>query len=144
MIEHTQRLLQSYRHFTGEELLSGGTPAELCQRLFLAPFVVVSHGTELDPVLNYGNAAALELWEMMWDELIKTPSRLTAEAPEREERARLLAQVSAHGFIRNYSGVRVTRCGRRFRIREALVWNLITEQGQPCGQAATFARWDWL
>ena len=60
------------------------------------PFVLVAHGTEADPVLNYGNATALALWEMSWEELTRTPSRLTAEAPNREERARLLATVAEH------------------------------------------------
>ena len=30
-------------------------------------------------MLNYGNRAALTLWEMSWEELTRTPSRLTAE-----------------------------------------------------------------
>ncbi len=105
---------------------------------------MVSHGTEADPVLNYGNAAALALWEMSWDELTRTPSRLTAEAPNREERARLLGAVTQHGFIDDYSGIRISKTGRRFRIAQATVWNLLSETGQPCGQAAMFARWELL
>ena len=53
---------------------------------------------EADPVLNYGNRAALALWEMSWEELTRTPSRLTAEAPNREERAKLLEAVTQRGF----------------------------------------------
>ena len=116
----------------------------LSKNIFHAPFVVVSHGTEADPVLNYGNAAALALWEMSWEELTSTPSRLTAEAPNREERARLLAAVTARGFIDDYSGVRISKTGRRFRIARATVWNLISENGRPCGQAAMFNRWEFL
>jgi hypothetical protein len=89
---------------------SGGAGA----KVFEAPFVVVSHGTEADPVLNYGNAAALALWEMSWEELTRTPSRLTAEAPNREERAKLLEAVTRRGFIDDYSGVRISKTGRRF------------------------------
>lgn len=37
-----------------------------------------------------------------WDEFVATPSRLSAEQVNREERARLLEQVSAKGFISNY------------------------------------------
>jgi hypothetical protein len=106
--------------------------------------VLVSHGTQADPVLNYGNATALALWEMSWAEFTQTPSRLTAEAPNREERARLLAAVTAHGFIDDYSGVRISKNGRRFRISQATVWNLLTENGLPCGQAASFNSWTWL
>ncbi len=142
---HAQILARSYRHFTRRDLWPGNLPAaELAERLFTAPFVLVSHGTQADPVLNYGNQAALELWEMSWDELTHTPSRLTAEAPNREERARLLAAVTARGFIDDYSGVRISKTGRRFEIFRATVWNLISEDGTPCGQAAMFAEWKFL
>ena len=143
-IRHATCLARSFHRWTGRELLGGLSGAELAEKLFTAPFVVVSHGTEADPVLNYGNQAALALWEMTWEELTHTPSRLTAEAPNREERARLLAAVTRVGFINNYSGVRISKSGRRFRIAQAIVWNLLTEEGRPCGQGATFARWDFL
>jgi hypothetical protein len=145
VIAHTQLLARSYRHCTGRDLLPGlFNPAGLARYVFEAPFVVVSHGTEADPVLNYGNQAALKLWEMSWEELTRTPSRLTAEAPERGERARLLAAVTARGFIDDYSGVRISKSGRRFRIERATVWNLVTERGEPGGQAATFDCWEYL
>jgi MEKHLA domain len=145
VITRTACLARSLKHWTGRELLPGVfTPAELAQNFFEAPFVVVAHGTEADPVLNYGNRAALALWEMAWDEFTRTPSRLTAEAPNREERARLLAAVTQRGFIDDYSGIRISKTGRRFRITRATVWNLLTETGQPCGQAAMFDRWEFL
>jgi hypothetical protein len=106
--------------------------------------VVVSHGIEPDPVLNYGNRAALRLWEMSWEEFTRTPSRLTAEAPDRVERARLLQAVSQHGCIEDYSGVRISRTGRRFKIARATVWNLLSDSGEPCGQAAVFDQWQEL
>lgn len=144
-IAHSATLTRSYRRFTGRDLLPGlFNPEGLARNLFHAPFVLVSHGTEADPILNYGNATALALWEMSWEELTRTPSRLTAEAPLREERARLLAEVTAHGFIDNYSGIRISKSGRRFRIAQATVWNLVTETGAPCGQAATFNQWEFL
>lgn len=145
VVAHTQRLVRSYRHFTGKDLIPGiPDPDELARAVYHAPFVLVSHGTESDPVLNYGNAAAQALWEMSWEKLTQTPSQFTAEAPNREERARLLAQVSAHGFIENYAGTRISSTGHRFRIQRAVVWNLIAENGQLCGQAAAFDRWEYL
>lgn len=60
------------------------------QALFDAPSVVVSHQTQADPVLCYGNKRALALWEMDLPTLTSTPSRLTAEPVERAERQRLL------------------------------------------------------
>ena len=145
IIAHSQILARSLKHWTGRDLLPGDFPAaELAGKIFHAPFVLVSHGTEADPVLDYGNAAALALWEMSWDELTRTPSRLTAEAPNRAERVRLLAAVTARGFIDDYSGVRISKTGRRFKISRATVWNLISENGQPCGQAAMFGEWEFL
>lgn len=145
VIARTQLLSRSFKHWTGRKLLPGNFQiSELAGEIFCAPFVLVAHGTETDPVLNYGNAAALALWEMSWEELTRTPSRLTAETPNREERARLLAVVTARGFIDNYSGVRISKTGRRFRIARATVWNLLTEDGRPCGQAAMFDQWEFL
>ena len=143
-IKHVNCLKRSLKHFAGRELFPGLTGEALARALADAPFVVVSHGTQADPILNYGNRAALALWEMEWDEFTRTPSRLTAEAPERTERARLLAAVAQHGFIDDYSGIRISKTGRRFRIFQATVWNLEAETGQPCGQAAMFDRWEFV
>lgn len=125
-------------------MLPGVAEAALARGVWEAPFVIVSHGTEADPVLNYGNQAALALWEMSWLELTRTPSRRTAEAPDREERARLLAAVTERGFIDDYSGVRISKSGRRFHIARATVWNLLTNDGSRCGQAAMFSDWKFL
>ena len=145
VIAQTQLIARSLDHWTGRALLPGlFNPLGLAKNVFTAPFVLVAHGTETDPVLNYGNAAALALWEMSWAELTRTPSRLTAEAPNREERARLLAAVAARGFIDDYSGIRISKTGRRFRIASATVWNLLSENGQPSGQAALFSHWEFL
>ena len=138
-------MARSLNHWTGRALLPGlFNPLGLAKNIFEAPFVLVAHGTEADPVLNYGNATALSLWEMSWDELTRTPSRLTAEAPNREERARLLAAVTKNGFIDDYSGIRISKNGRRFRIAQATVWNLLDERGAYCGQAAMFSQWEFL
>jgi MEKHLA domain len=145
VIAHTKILARSFRKWTGRDLLPGlFNPAGLARYVFEAPFIVVSHGTESDPILNYGNAAALALWEMSWEELTRTPSRLTAEALNREERAKLLEAVTRRGFIEDYSGTRISKTGRRFRISGATIWNLLTADGKPCGQAAMFDRWEFL
>ncbi len=112
--------------------------------LFRAPFVVLSHNAAPDPILTYGSLTALKLFALTWDELTQMPSRLTAEAPNRAERARLLAEVTARGFIDDYSGVRIARTGQRFLIEQATVWNLSDAEGKLCGQAATFQTWRLL
>lgn len=70
---------------------------------------------------------------------IGMPSRLSAEAPLREERAALLQRVSRHGFIDDYAGIRISARATRFRIENAVVWNLIDAEGAVHGQAAMFA-----
>ena len=143
VITQVRLILKSFRHWTGRDLLPS-SEADSVRRLFEAPFVVVSHGVQADPILNYGNASALTLWEMSWEDLIQTPSRLTAESVSQEERTRLLEQVTQKGFIDDYQGVRISKTGRRFRIEKAIVWNLKDEEGRYAGQAATFDRWRYL
>lgn len=137
-----QLLLDSFRHWTGRELIDRTGDAETqARRLFAAPFVVVSHGTEADPILNYGNRMALELWETDWERLTRTPSRLTVEPGNRAERERMLARAATRGFIEDYSGIRITGSGRRFQVEQALVWNVVNRDRTMHGQAATFSRW---
>ena len=80
-IAQTRMLLDSFQQATGHALRTrSGNAVEEAERLFAAPFVVVAHGPEPDPILNYANRAGLQLWEMPADDFIRTPSRLTAEA----------------------------------------------------------------
>lgn len=138
-------LLESFRRLLGRELIDRtGNATDDARRLFQAPFVVVAHGTEADPILNYANLAALTLWETDVATITKMPSRLTAEAPERAERERLLARTARDGYVDDYRGVRITATGRRFEIDRAIVWNLEDAAGVRVGQAATFAEWRFL
>jgi len=144
-IQHVQLMLDSFERYLGRSLIdrTGNSTLE-AEQLFGAPFVVVSHGTQDDPILNYGNAIALELWEMDYATLTSTPSRLTAEPVHRDERARLLKRTTEHGFVDDYRGIRISRTGRRFQIHQAIVWNLLDASGAYRGQAATFSEWDPL
>jgi hypothetical protein len=105
---------------------------------------VASHGTEADPIFNYGNRMALTLWETTWEAFTAMPSRLSAEPMAQEERRAFLTRVSAHGFIDDYSGIRISTRGRRFRIRRATVWNIIDVRGNYRGQAVVFREWEYL
>jgi hypothetical protein len=145
VIEWTQYLLDSYVHWLKKELIPRqGSSLEQAERLFNCPLVVVSHGLQDDPILNYGNRTALTLWEMDWDQLTHTPSRQTAEPVNREERARMLNQARSQGYIADYRGVRISRSGRRFLVDRATVWNVRQPDGAPLGQAATFSHWTFL
>jgi hypothetical protein len=144
-IAATELLLDSFRHWLGRDLVApDGTPLERAERLFDAPFVVVAHGTEPDPILFYGNRTALDLWELDEETLRRTPSRRTAEPVHRDERARLLERTRREGFVDDYRGIRVTSTGRRFLVERAIVWNLLDAHGRHAGQAATFDRWTYL
>ena len=142
---HVSRLLVSFAHWTGKTLVETGIePSEQMRRLFYAPFVVLSHNTAPDPILNYANRQALDLFELTWEELVALPSRKTAEPGEREERERLLVTVGKQGYIDDYRGIRISKNGRRFSIERATVWNLLDDRGTFYGQAATFRHWKFL
>ena len=105
-VAQTQTLLDSFHRLVGYDLLPRtGDPADEAKRLFEAPFVVVSHGMEADPVLNYGNRTALQLWEMTSEQFVVTPSRLTAELTHRDARERLLEATMRRGYLGGYEGI---------------------------------------
>ena len=138
-------LCASYQHWTGLRLVDAeADSAEAIQRLFSAPFAVASHDTQPDPVFNYANRQALELFGMAWEEITKLPSRYSAEPMVQEERAGLLERVERYGYVDDYSGVRIAKDGRRFMIQNATVWNLIDEKGVRCGQAVIIREWATL
>jgi len=145
VVKWTQYLLDSYARLVKQALIPReGTPLEQAKGLFKSSFVVASHGLQDDPILNYGNQAALDLWEMDWEQFIQTPSRLTAEPVNREDRARMLEQAKTHGYIADYRGVRISSSGKRFLVERATVWNIKKPDGTPLGQAATFSSWTYL
>ncbi len=145
IIQWTQYLLDSYILLVKQELIPrDGTPTDQAERLFNSTFVVASHGLQDDPVLNYGNQTALDLWEMDWDTFTQTPSRLTAEPVNREERARMLQQAQMQGYISDYRGVRISRTGKRFIVEQAMIWNIQQLDGTALGQGATFFTWEFL
>jgi MEKHLA domain len=144
IIIHSQRLLHSYHHWTGESLFDlSASPEDIAQNLFEAPFIVVSHGTEPDPIFNYGNIRALELWELSWEDFTRMPSRQSAEAIVQEDRQSLLEETETKGFINNYSGIRISSTGKRFYLDNARLWNLVDGE-LYCGQAAMFWKWKYV
>lgn len=108
--------------------------------LYKAPFAVLAHDDEAEPIFFYANLKAQEIFEMHWDEFTKLPSKLSAEPINQAQRQELLEKVSAQGYIDNYSGIRISKTGQRFRIENAIVWNLYDANNMRIGQAATFNR----
>ena len=138
-------ILSSFYDVLGKHLIDAKlSKEERYQALFQAPFCVVSHNTNEDPIFNYGNQKALDLFEFDWESFTKLPSRHSAEAQTQEERNRLLTKVTENGFIDDYQGVRISSSGKRFFVKNAIVWNLFDKNGIYQGQAAVLYEWSML
>ena len=145
VLSQTDLILDSYcRWFRRELLARVHEPEKQAKAMFEAPFVILSSEAGPDPLLNYGNRAALKLWETTWDGLRRTRGKETAEETERTERERFLKRVHEKGFIEDYQGVRISAAGRRFCMNNARVWNLVGDKGRYLGQAAAFRNWEYL
>jgi len=136
-------LVSSYRRLLGEEppFLEAGAPHSAEWLYRHAPSCVLAHNTEPDPRFIYANKIAQSVFGYSWDEFVALPSRFSAEAPDREERQRLLERVGRDGFATGYSGIRIAKSGRHFRIEDGVLWQLREPDGRLHGVAATFARW---
>lgn len=130
-------IAESHARLLGHPLVDCGD--DPVAALWLSPLAILAHDTRPDPVFFFGNRAALSAFETNVEDFLRMPSRLSAEAPLREERQALLDRVTARGFIDDYAGIRISAKGRRFRIENAVVWNLVDEAGVRHGQAAAFA-----
>lgn len=145
IIIHSTLLANSFTQVTGQRLLEQDlTGASLADALYQAPFVLLSHGTQPDPVFNYANLAAQRLWEMDWKTFTSLPSRFSAEPVAMAERQALMEEARRKGYISDYTGVRISSAGRRFMIQNAVLWNVYNEQGTYRGQAALFKEWAFL
>ena len=145
LLEHALLLKNSYHQLLDKDLIPvTNSDKSFAEQLFHAPFIVVSHNNASDPVFNYANLKALALFELSWEDLIQLPSRCSAEPVNQAERERLLAIVTTQGYIDHYQGIRISRTGRRFMIKNAVVWNLIDHKGTFKGQAACFEDWTFI
>ncbi|MCQ8103372.1 MEKHLA domain-containing protein [Methylomonas sp. SURF-2] len=142
--DHVALLIDSYRQLLQRSFLHDIGEDCLGQRVFEAEFALLSHNTDPDPLFNYANLKALELFELSWDELIGMPSRLSVEPENQQARERLMAAVTDKGFVDNYTGIRVSKTGRRFRIDNVAIWNVHDRLGRYLGQAACFSDWTYL
>lgn len=141
---HVALLLDSYQRLLKQPLLGTVDGQDRVRQLLDADFALLSHNADSDPSFNYANRTALELFEMPWDELVGMPSRFSTEPVNRQERDRLLVEAGNAKYIDNYSGIRITKTGKRFLIQRALVWNVYDSQLRYYGQAACFSNWTWL
>ena len=139
---HLLPLLEaSYRHWLGQPL---PRPADLpTAELFAwlherAPYALLAHGSEGDPLFCYANHQALCCFGYSRAEFLGMPSRLSASPKDRAARQVLMETVGSQGFATGYAGWRVDRTGRPFMIHAGVVWNLVDAEGSRLGQAALF------
>jgi len=145
LADHIEFLSDCYRRLTGSSLLPQQlSGVGMAKAAFHAPFVLVSHDASDDPIFTYANKTALQLFEMNWDEFTQLRSRESAEPAKQQERARLLSEVANKGVCEGYSGIRISKNGRRFEIKDVTVWNLVDAAGCYRGQAALYAAWEYL
>lgn len=139
-------LTQSYRRLLGQSLVPQGVSLNVAAQWLYeeAPFGVLAHTPDPDPVFMYGNKAAQKCFDYSWQELTRLPSRLSAEAPNREERQQFLDRVMRDGYASGYRGVRVTKGGKRFLIEDATLWQLYSPDNTFHGQAVVIPRWSDL
>lgn len=144
--EHLLVLLENLQQFAGVDLVREYrlSSDRLGEEIFDANFYLLSHNCDADPILNYGNRRVLELWEISWAELTKMHSRETAKSSDRASRSAIMQQMAAQNYVSGYSGVRVSKTGREFRILDVTIWNVFTRDRQPYGQAAWFKTYEWI
>jgi hypothetical protein len=138
---YSELLAQSYERWTGTSLVEG---SDISSALYQSDIPVVSHGTETDPIFCYANLAAQRIFEMTWEEFTQLPSRMSAEPVEQNERAELLNKAARKGYFTGYSGIRVAKSGRRFRISDTVVWDVLDSDGKRVGQAAAIHKVTFL
>lgn len=145
VIELSQTLCQSFQQILDRDLDNfPADPAALAQALYHAPYAVLAHDGGGDPKFTYANLTAQSLWETPWHDFIGMPSRYSAEPDLREVRSQMLERVRRDGYIDDYSGIRISKSGKRFELGSTIVWNLLNHNGEKCGQAATFNQWSHL
>lgn len=127
-------LLDSYRRLCGHALAANA------DALWGAPCAVLAHDTGSPPRFFYGNDRTLSLFKWHARDMIGLPSHHSAAPDARTERAAMFAKLEAEDIVTGYCGVRIAADGTRFRIIDAVIWNLRDNAGTLKGQAARIDR----
>lgn len=114
------------------------------KQLYHASFAVLAHDGSETPMFTYANLTAQNLFEMSFEEITQMPSSQSAEMEHRSAREKALREVMEKGYIEDYSGIRISKTGKRFRILDALLWNLVDSEMRHRGQAVIFYKWQFL
>lgn len=132
---YVRRVAASFARVTGAPLFESGVSGK---DAWFGDFALLTHRGDDQATLNYGNAFALGLWQCSWDEFTAMPSSATAPPDDRAARDALMRTVARDNFVRGYSGRRVSRTGRLFRIEDATIWRLLDQDGGSFGVGAFF------
>jgi len=103
-------------------------------------FGILSHGTQADPIFNYGNRASLELFEQTIEALCRTPSRRSTVPELEEDRSQLIAAIETDGHGTIEHAIRVGATGTLFRIKRIVVWTVRDDARNRIGLAAIYDR----
>jgi hypothetical protein len=117
-------LAGSHERVVGTPILSEGMVGEEAARWLYgeAPFGLLAHDTSADPSFVYANVTAQKCFEYSWEEFAGMPSRLSAEADNREKRQEFMTASCGRGTSAATaacaspsravaSGSRTRRCG---------------------------------
>jgi len=138
--DHLSIVLENLKRWTSYDLIKeyGFSEENLGEQVFDADFYILSHNNAADPILNYGNDRVLKLWETSWEELTTMYSRDTAKPVNLSARLAMIEQVKLQNYISGYSGLRISKTGKEFKILDVTIWNILTNNGDLYGQAAWF------
>ncbi len=124
----------SFDRLTGESLVPDGAD------LWTLPLPVLAHDTQASPRFIYANRAALSQFRMGARDMIGMESRRSAEPDLRAARQAMFDRLESANVVTGYEGIRIAADGSRFRMVDAVIWNLVDEAGQRHGQAALLRR----
>lgn len=162
---HVQLLDQSLRRWTGRGIMDR-IPNSITSRdddldsiLTSSRYALYSHGV-LTPdmidgaVINFGNFAALSTFGLTWKQFVQIPccrmappgfhqNNLGQTLEQLELAAQTQPEEKSHQVIERYSGLRSALGEEQqttFRVRDAVIWNVIDNEGKYYGQATFFDR----
>src|SRR5699024_9640502 len=126
---------RSYAELRGEDLFEGGG-VDVLAAAEKSSFALLMHNGGSDPIFQYANRTARALFGYTLAEFRRLPSRFSAEPDRREAREHMLQEAARRGYFDGYRGVRIAKDGRRFRIVDAVIWQIQNAEGAVIGQAA--------
>jgi len=106
-------------------------------------YILITHGTEENPIFNFGNQAALSAFYRSWESLTAMASAqsVVLRSIDEEMRIELMRKVTTENYVEGASGIRIRGDGTFIKLIDAVVWNCFNEDGTVIGQAAFFDRY---